>query len=78
VESWLYSWEARHPDVIVSRLRPGLVFQCAAASEIARYFLGPFVPVSQLKCVQLPVAPLSRRLVFQSVHADDWPRPTGW
>ena len=71
VEAWLDAWEARHPDVTVSRLRPGLVFQRAAASEIARYFLGPFVPVSQLRRVQLPAVPLSRRLVFQAVHADD-------
>jgi UDP-glucose 4-epimerase len=71
VEAWLDGWEARHPDVIVSRMRPGLAFQRAAASEIARYFLGPLVPISLLGRVRLPVVPLSRQLVFQAVHADD-------
>ena len=71
VESWLDGWETRHPHVTVTRIRSGLVFQRAAASEIARYFLGPFFPVSRLGRVRLPVVPLSRRLVFQAVHADD-------
>src|SRR5207302_1676096 len=31
------------------RFRPALIFQAAAASEIARYFLGPFVPLSFLR-----------------------------
>jgi UDP-glucose 4-epimerase len=71
VETWLDGWEARHPDVVVTRMRPGLAFQRQAASQIARYFLGPFAPVSWLGRVSLPLVPLSRRLVFQAVHADD-------
>jgi UDP-glucose 4-epimerase len=71
VEAWLDAWETRHPAMTVTRIRPGLVFQRQAASQIARYFLGPFVPVSQLGRIRLPLIPLSRQLVFQAVHADD-------
>ena len=71
VESWLDDWETRHPDVVVTRIRSGLAFQRKAASEIARFFLGPFVPISLLGRVPLPFLPLSRQLTFQAVHADD-------
>jgi UDP-glucose 4-epimerase len=71
VESWLDGWESGHPNMIVTRIRPALVFQRKAASQIARYFLGPLFPISQLGRVPLPVVPLSDRLVFQAVHADD-------
>jgi UDP-glucose 4-epimerase len=71
VESWLDDWETRHPDVVVTRIRSGLAFQRKAASEIARLFLGPFVPISLLGRVPLPFLPLSRQLAFQAVHADD-------
>jgi nucleoside-diphosphate-sugar epimerase len=71
VERLLDEVEVAHPDLVVSRLRPGLVFQERAGSEIARYFLGPFVPVGALRRVRLPVLPLSGRLVFQAVHASD-------
>ncbi len=52
-------------------MRPALVFQRDAGSEIARYFLGPFVPTRLLRRVPLPVLPLPERLRFQVVHADD-------
>ena len=37
-------FERDHPSVRVVRLRPGLVFQRGAASEIRRLFAGPFLP----------------------------------
>jgi UDP-glucose 4-epimerase len=55
----------------VARLRPGLIFQRDAASEIARYFLGPLVPARLLGARVLTVLPLPDQLVFQAVHADD-------
>jgi nucleoside-diphosphate-sugar epimerase len=55
----------------VTRLRPGLIFQRSAASEIARYFLGPLVPAALLPRIRLPWLPVPRELVFQAVHADD-------
>jgi UDP-glucose 4-epimerase len=61
----------RAVDLRVVRMRPALIFQAAAGSEIARYFLGPFVPLSAIQRKLLPVLPVFDRLVFQAVHADD-------
>lgn len=78
-----YSWEkatleaelddvARdHPDLVVSRLRPALVLQHDAGSEIARYFLGGLVPTRLVRSLHVPVLPLPHGLRFQLVHADD-------
>jgi UDP-glucose 4-epimerase len=71
VERGLDAVEAEHPELIVTRVRPGLVFQGSAGSEIARYFLGPLVPTSIIGKVRLPVVPLPPQFVFQAVHADD-------
>jgi UDP-glucose 4-epimerase len=71
VERMLDRTEGAAPDLTVTRLRPGLIFQRQAASEIIRYFLGPLVPFRPLRYVRLPLLPLDERLVFQVVHADD-------
>lgn len=62
--------EATHPSLVVARLRPALVFQREAGHEIARYFLGPFVPKRVLDG-KLPVLPWPTGLRLQAVHADD-------
>jgi UDP-glucose 4-epimerase len=56
---------------VVSRLRPGLIFQRDAGSEVARYFLGPLVPTTLLGVRRAPVLPLPDEFVFQTVHAED-------
>jgi UDP-glucose 4-epimerase len=71
LERVLDQLEGEHPALTVTRMRPGLIFQREAASEIARYFLGRLVPTSLIRRVRLPVLPMSSRLVFQAVHADD-------
>jgi nucleoside-diphosphate-sugar epimerase len=71
VERLLDETGAAHPDLRIVRLRPGLIFQRAAATEIARYFLGPLVPVRLLRFGRLPVVPANPRLRMQAVHADD-------
>jgi len=71
VERLLDLFEREHPAVAVARLRPGLVFQGAAAAEIARFFIGPLVPTSVLGRLHVPFLPLPRELKFQAVHADD-------
>jgi UDP-glucose 4-epimerase len=55
----------------VLRIRPAIVLQPAAAGEIARFFLGPFVPTSLLRPALLRVLPWPRGLRGQIVHADD-------
>ena len=71
VEELLDAFVAAHPDITVARLRPGLIFQADAASEIQRFFLGSAAPVSILGKAPLPVVPLPRGLRAQAVHADD-------
>ncbi|MGW4500510.1 NAD-dependent epimerase/dehydratase family protein [Micromonospora sp. NPDC004336] len=71
VEALLDRAEREHPGLRVVRLRPGLNFQRAAATEITRYFLGPFAPVRLLRYGRIPLVPTHRRLRMQAVHTDD-------
>ncbi|MCS5734459.1 NAD-dependent epimerase/dehydratase family protein [Herbiconiux daphne] len=66
------AFEQANPDVAVTRIRPGLVFQPDAATEIAHLFAGRLVPVRLLGLMRhLPVLPLPTSLIAQAVHADD-------
>ena len=65
------AFEARHPDIRVVRLRPGLLFQAAAASEIRRLFAGPFLPTPLLRRVGVPVVPDVPGLRLQLLHTSD-------
>jgi nucleoside-diphosphate-sugar epimerase len=71
VELELDGFEAAHPEVRVVRLRPGLIFQRAAATGIRRLFAGPFVPSPLVRRGLVPVVPRHPRLRAQAVHADD-------
>ena len=71
VEALLDRLEAEHPRIRVVRLRPGLIFQYGAATEITRYFIGPLLPVRLLRFGWIPLLPANRRLRLQAVHADD-------
>jgi nucleoside-diphosphate-sugar epimerase len=63
--------DAAEGRLLVSRMRPALIFQEAAASEVARYFLGPFIPRALVRPSLLRFAPLPDSLAFQVVAADD-------
>jgi nucleoside-diphosphate-sugar epimerase len=71
VETQLDDVEREHPELVVTRIRPALVFQRDAGSEIARYFAGGLVPTRAIRRIPLPVLPLPQDLRFQVVHADD-------
>jgi UDP-glucose 4-epimerase len=71
VERLLDAFEREQPGVRVVRLRPGLIFQRGAASEIRRLFAGPFLPSRLVAPKWIPIAPSHPRLRFQAVHADD-------
>ncbi|MFI6129659.1 NAD-dependent epimerase/dehydratase family protein [Micromonospora sp. NPDC051141] len=71
VEALLDDVRQEHPGLRVVRLRPGLIFQRDAGTEISRYFLGPLVPVRLLRYGRFPLVPSHRRLRMQAVHADD-------
>lgn len=70
-EALLDRFEADNPSVAVARLRPGLIFQRDAGSEIGRYFLGLVHPRFVPRRPALPILPIPNELVFQAVHADD-------
>jgi nucleoside-diphosphate-sugar epimerase len=63
--------EAEAPDLRVVRLRPGLIFKAAAASEIRRLFIGPFLPSPFVHPRLIPVLPVPPRFVLQAVHSLD-------
>jgi UDP-glucose 4-epimerase len=74
-EQQVQDFDAAHPDVTVSVTRPTLVLQPDAASEIGRYFLGPFL-FPAARALPGPVAkvlplPLPSSLTLGFVHADD-------
>jgi nucleoside-diphosphate-sugar epimerase len=71
LERCLDAFERRHPGLDVVRVRPGFVFQRAAASEQRRLFAGPFVPGSLLRPGLVPVLPDIPGLRMQVVHAAD-------
>lgn len=58
-------------DLLVTRVRPALILQPAAASEISRYFIGNLVPVTLLRPKILRTAPLPRQVAVQFVHTED-------
>jgi len=74
-EALLDEFIREHPDIAVARLRPGLIFQTDAGSQIGRYFLGPRLAASPLGRIlnrlRLPLLPVPAQFKFQVVHADD-------
>lgn len=71
VERQLDALEREHPEVRLVRLRPGLIFQRAAATEIRRLFIGPLLPGALVRPGAIPFVPDHPRLRFQAVHSDD-------
>jgi nucleoside-diphosphate-sugar epimerase len=70
VEHLLDDVEREH-GIGITRLRPGLIFQREAGAQIARYFIGPFVPRPLLRPGRIPLLPWPRGLRIQGVHSDD-------
>lgn len=70
-EKVLDEFECSHPEITVTRLRPALIFQGDAGSEIQRYFLGRGVPVQLLGNEWPPMLPVPQGLRLQAVHAHD-------
>lgn len=70
LERVLDAHEREDPDVTITRLRPALIFQRDAGSEIQRYFIGRWVPGTLLDG-KLPMLPWPAGTRIQAVHADD-------
>ncbi|MEV6633215.1 NAD-dependent epimerase/dehydratase family protein [Actinoplanes sp. NPDC051470] len=71
VEKLLDDVEREQSGLRIVRLRPGLIFQRTAGTEIARYFAGPLLPVGLLRAQRIPLLPGHPDLRVQAVHADD-------
>src|SRR3954447_23221393 len=71
VERMLDDVERDRRSLRLLRVRPWLIFQRAAGTEIGRYFAGPLLPARLLRYQRIPVIPAHRRLRLQAVHADD-------
>jgi nucleoside-diphosphate-sugar epimerase len=71
VERMLDEFEGANPEMLVVRLRPGLIFKRTSAEEQRRYFLGPLFPRLLAHPRAIPVVPDIPGLRFQAVHADD-------
>jgi UDP-glucose 4-epimerase len=71
VERELDRLASEHPGLRIVRLRPGLIFQRSAATEIRRLFAGPLLPGWLLRSRLAPISPDVPGLRFQAVHSDD-------
>jgi UDP-glucose 4-epimerase len=71
VERELQARAAQHPDLRIVVLRPALIFQRGAASEIQRLFLGPLFPPAAANPRLIPILPLPRGFAVQAVHTED-------
>lgn len=71
LERVLDTFELRHPQVRVVRMRPGFLFKETAASEQRRIFAGRYVPGVLLRPDLLPFVPDMEGLRFQVLHTDD-------
>ena len=61
--------QAQHPELVVTRFRPGLVMQASAGSALLRYGLPGWMPAAVVRF--LPVLPIDGRIALPVVHADD-------
>jgi UDP-glucose 4-epimerase len=71
VERRLDRFEREHPEVRTVRLRPALIMQRSAASEIRRLFAGPLLPSPLVRRSLIPLVPDIPGLVAQVLHSDD-------
>ncbi|MEW1613707.1 MULTISPECIES: NAD-dependent epimerase/dehydratase family protein [unclassified Streptomyces] len=71
LERVLDTFELRHPQIRVVRMRPGFLFKESAAPEQRRIFAGRYVPGNLLRPDLLPFVPDLEGLRFQVLHTDD-------
>lgn len=71
VERLLDTFEHRHPEVRVVRMRPGIMVKRAAAAAQRRLFAGPLLSRRLVRPERLPAVPDLPGLRFQVLHSDD-------
>jgi len=70
VEKLLDDHVRNYPQMLITRLRPALIFQRAVGAQVMRNFMAPLVPQAAFGG-RLPIAPVPARAKIQAVHADD-------
>lgn len=70
VERMLDDHERNFPQLLITRLRPALIFQRAVGAQVMRNFMAPLIPRSAFGG-NLPLVPLPGGAKIQAVHADD-------
>ncbi|MEV7494120.1 SDR family oxidoreductase [Streptomyces sp. ARC12] len=71
LERVLDTFELRHPQIRVVRMRPGFLFKETSAPEQRRIFAGRYAPGPLLRPDLLPFVPDLDGLRFQVLHTDD-------
>lgn len=71
LERVLDTFEHRHPEVRVVRLRPGFIFKRESASQQRRLFTGPLLPGRLVRPGLVPLVPDLPGLRFQTLHTAD-------
>ncbi|MER7700496.1 NAD-dependent epimerase/dehydratase family protein [Streptomyces sp. NPDC096095] len=71
LERVLDTFELRHPQIRVVRMRPGFLFKETSAPEQRRIFGGRYVPGPLLRPDLLPFVPDLAGLRFQVLHTED-------
>src|SRR5579875_957741 len=71
IERMMDAVEGEHPEIVLTRMRPGLVMNPQAGADLVRLFAGPFVPTRWLTRIPLGILPMPKRTVSQVVHVDD-------
>ncbi|MFF3728542.1 NAD-dependent epimerase/dehydratase family protein [Streptomyces erythrochromogenes] len=71
LERLLDTYEHRHPEVRIVRMRPGFLFKRESASEQRRIFAGRLAPGRLVRAGLIPVVPDLPGLRFQALHTDD-------
>ncbi|HEX2700119.1 MAG TPA: NAD-dependent epimerase/dehydratase family protein [Acidimicrobiales bacterium] len=71
VERVLDTFELRHPEMRVVRMRPSFLFKAEAAAEQRRIFAGPLLPARLVGRKWVPLVPAVPGLSFQALHTDD-------
>ncbi|BDI23667.1 NAD-dependent epimerase/dehydratase family protein [Herbiconiux sp. L3-i23] len=70
-ERALDRFEREHPEIVVTRARPGLVMNGRTGAELKRLFARGWLPLGWLDDGVLPVLPMPTTTVSQVIHVDD-------
>lgn len=64
-------FEREHPEVLLTRVRPGLVMNGATGAELKRLFARGWYPLGWLDKRVIPILPMPTTTVSQVIHVDD-------